>query len=207
MFTGIVEEVGTVRALRRGAPGAVLEVDCATVVADAAVGDSISVNGCCLTVTALPPAGGFVAALMGETLDRTALGRLGPGSPVNLERALRADGRLGGHLVQGHVDAVGEVVAVEPRDGWTVLRCTLPAALAPYVVEKGSIAVDGTSLTVMAVADGTFAVGLIPHTLSATVLGRRTAGDAVNLETDVVAKYVARLLAGDTASPYTPGKD
>ncbi|MDP9405794.1 MAG: riboflavin synthase, partial [Actinomycetota bacterium] len=201
-----VEEVGTVTALRRRAPGAVIEVACATVVADAAVGDSISVNGCCLTVTALP-AGGFAAELMGETLDRTALGRLPPGAPVNLERALRADARLGGHLVQGHVDGVGEVVAAEPRDGWTLLRCTLPPALDPYVVEKGSIAVDGTSLTVMAVGDGTFTVGLIPHTMAATVLGRRGPGDAVNLETDVVAKYVARLLAGGTTSPYASGRD
>ena len=209
MFTGIVEEVGTVAALERRGGVARLEVDCATVVADAAVGDSISVNGCCLTVTRRRERG-FASDLMGETLARTALGDLRPGDPVNLERAVRADGRLGGHLVQGHVDAVAEVTAVEPQvadaddpaQQWTVMRFTLPGAVAPYVVEKGSIAVDGTSLTVMAVDEDGFAVGLIPHTLAATVHGRRRPGDRVNLEADVVAKYVERLVQAGAATPY-----
>ena len=195
MFTGIVEEVGTIRALERGDGTAVLSVACSTVVSDARLGDSISVNGCCLTVTTLPDDGGFTADLMGETIERTALAQLAAGSPVNLERALRADGRLGGHMVQGHVDGVAEVLAVEPEDGWTVLRFSLPSELAPYLVAKGSITVDGTSLTVMAADEATFSVGLIPHTLGATTLGTLRAGDRVNLEADVIAKYVERMLA------------
>lgn len=194
MFTGIVEEVGAVRSVERRTEGAVLAVDAATVLEGTRDGDSVSVNGVCLTVTARY-AGGFTVELMGETLDRTGLGDLVPGAPVNLERALRADGRLGGHMVQGHVDAVSEVLAVEPRADWTVLRIALPPALARYVVEKGSISVDGTSLTVMTVGDGTFAVGLIPHTLAATTFGSRRAGDRVNLEVDIIAKYVERMLA------------
>jgi riboflavin synthase len=201
MFTGIIEEVGTVRAVERGAGGAHLEVACAAVLEGTAVGDSISVNGCCLTVTTLP-GDGFTAALMGETLDRTALGALHPGAPVNLERALRADGRLGGHLVQGHVDGVARVLDVDPQAEWTRIRFELPPTLAPYVVTKGSITVDGTSLTVMAVEADAFDVGLIPHTLANTVLGRRRPGDRVNLEADVIAKYVERLLAGGADTGY-----
>lgn len=201
MFTGIVEELGTVRALVAGGT-ARLEVGCATVRQGLAVGDSVSVNGCCVTVTALPD-GAFTADLMGETLERTALGGLAPGDRVNLERAMRADARLGGHLVQGHVDAVAEVTTVEPRGEWTVMELSLPEALAPYVVAKGSITVDGASLTVMAVSNGTIQVGLIPHTLAVTVLGRRRPGDRVNLEVDIVAKYVERLLASGAPSPYS----
>jgi riboflavin synthase len=220
MFTGIVEELGTVAAVQRRPGGAVLAVACESVVADARVGDSISVNGVCLTVTTLtltplasappapggegPPPRGFTADLMGETLDRTALGGLAPGTPVNLERALRADSRLGGHLVQGHVDGVTEVLAVEAHPSWTTMRFRLPPALSPYLVEKGSITVDGTSLTVLAVDATTFAVGLIPHTLAVTVLGSRRPGDRVNLEVDVVAKYVERMLRGGVPSPYIP---
>ncbi|HWB70723.1 MAG TPA: riboflavin synthase [Egibacteraceae bacterium] len=199
MFTGIVEELGAVGRLELGGPGAVLTIACATVVGDTRPGDSISVNGCCLTATEVS-AEGFAADLMGETLVRTALGTLRAGDPVNLERSLRADGRLGGHLVQGHVDAVAEVVAVEPLGQWTVMTFTQPDGVAPYLVEKGSIAVDGTSLTVMAVDAGTFQVGLIPHTLAGTVLGRRRVGDLVNLEADVVAKYVERLLRSGPVS-------
>ena len=216
MFTGIVEEIGTVRSVGTGGDSARLAVDCAVVVADAAVGDSISVSGCCLTVTDRTD-DGFVADLMGETLARTALGDLQAGDAVNLERSLRADGRLGGHLVQGHVDAVATVIEVsdEPgasgaqapgRAGWTMMRFALPASIAPLVAEKGSIAVDGTSLTVLAVDDRSFAVGLIPHTLDVTVLGRRRVGDRVNVEADVVAKHVARLLNATRplhrATPY-----
>ncbi|MDQ3343087.1 MAG: riboflavin synthase [Actinomycetota bacterium] len=202
MFTGIVEELGTVAAVERSAGAGVLTVACSTVVAGARVGDSISVNGCCLTITRLESTPGFRCDLMGETLSRTALGALMPGAPVNLERALRADSRLGGHLVQGHVDGVGEVLAVEAREQWTTMRVSLPAALAPYVVDKGSITIDGTSLTVTATEQDAFSVGLIPHTLAVTVLGQRRMGDAVNLEVDIIAKYVERLLRGGGASVY-----
>ena len=201
MFTGIVEELGRVVALEDKDGTARLQVACRTVVEDAGVGDSINTNGCCLTVTTLPE-GGFTTDMMGETLARTGLGRLRAGDPVNLERALRADGRLGGHLVSGHVDATSQVTAVEDRGTWTVMRFSLPEAVSSYVVEKGSITVDGTSLTVMEVAPDTFAVGLIPHTLAVTVLGSRKVGDVVNLEVDMIAKYVERLLTRGVATPY-----
>ena len=203
MFTGIVEEVGTVADLRPGGPGAALDVACATVTTDADLGDSISVNGCCLTVTALSDTG-FTTELMGETLGRTSLGALRPGDQVNLERALRVDDRLGGHLVQGHVDGVGTVEALTDRGAWAVMTVTLPEPLRRYVVDKGSITVEGTSLTVMEVHDSAFSVGLIPHTMAATTLGRRVPGDPVNLEVDVVAKYVERMLRGEGTSPYSP---
>lgn len=202
MFTGIVEEVGTVRAVERRAGSARLHVSCSSVLEGTRLGDSITVNGVCLTATELPGLG-FVADLMGQTLDRTALGDLGEGSPVNLERALRADARLGGHLVQGHVDAVAEIVAVAEHQDWTTVRVALPEGLAPYVVAKGSIAVDGTSLTVSAVGTDWFEVGLIPHTLAVTTHGTRRAGDRVNLEVDVIAKYVERMLRAGASTPYS----
>jgi riboflavin synthase len=212
VFTGIVTELGRVQAVRRRAPGAALHVACRTVVEDARVGDSIAVNGVCLTVTELAADGeGFVAEAMGETLARSALGRLAAGDPVNLEPALRADARLGGHLVQGHVDATAEVLAVDAQSGeveggadqsWTVLTIALPIAITPYVVEKGSITVDGVSLTVMRVDDTAFAIGLIPHTLGVTTLGTRAVGDLVNLEVDVIAKYVERMLRAGIRTPY-----
>lgn len=206
MFTGIVEEVGEVVAVEPRAPASV-RVACRTVVADAAVGDSISVAGCCLTITSLHAdadgaASGFTADLMGETLARTSLGDRRPGDAVNLERALRADARLGGHLVQGHVDAVTEVVAVQPQGEWTLVSLSLPAAAAPYVAEKGSVAVEGVSLTVVDVTGDVFTVGLIPHTQAVTSLGRLAAGHRGNLEVDMVAKYVERLLAARTPTPY-----
>ena len=195
MFTGIVEEVGRLRGLRRDNGSAVLDIDCTVVVSDARLGDSISVNGVCLTVTSLPERGGFTADLMGETLARTSLGAMSEGDAVNLERALAVGGRLGGHLVQGHVDGVGTVAAVEPQEHWTVLRVSLPVDLRRYLVAKGSITVDGTSLTVMEVGPAHFAVGLIPHTMDATSLRDRRPGDPVNLEVDVIAKYVEQMLA------------
>lgn len=194
MFTGIVEELGTVAAIEAAAGSARLEVSCEVVTADAAVGDSISVNGCCVTVTELTEQG-FTADLMGETLTRTALGEARAGSAVNLERALRLDDRLGGHLVQGHVDGVARVRAVEPQGEWTTMSLDLPGALAPFVAEKGSITLDGVSLTVTGADGGGFAVGLIPHTLSVTTLGQRAPGDGVNVEVDVLARYVARLMS------------
>jgi riboflavin synthase len=204
MFTGIVETVGSVAELAAGPAGARIVV-AHDLDGDLRIGDSVSVNGCCVTVTHLGDQG-FAADLMGETLQRTALGALTAGAPVNLERALTAGSRFGGHIVQGHVDGVGTVTACTPHDAWTVMAVTAPGRLAPYLVEKGSVAVDGTSLTVIGVRpDGgevVFEVGLIPHTLAVTVLGRRRPGDAVNLEVDVVAKYVERLLSAGVATPY-----
>jgi riboflavin synthase len=207
MFTGIVETMGSVVEVAPAPAGARIIVD-HDLDGGLTIGDSVSVNGCCVTVTDL--AGGrFAADLMGETLQRTALGSLAAGAMVNLERSLAADGRFGGHIVQGHVDGVGTVMARTAHDAWAVMAVSTPGRLAPYLVEKGSVTVDGTSLTVMSVRpdgdDVVFEVGLIPHTLAVTVLGRRREGDAVNLEVDVLAKYVERLLAGGVATPYASG--
>lgn len=194
MFTGIVEELGeVVRLTGADTDAAVLTVRAPLVTSDARHGDSIAVNGVCLTVVDTVD-GAFTADVMGETLRRSSLAALQPGSPVNLERAAALGSRLGGHLVQGHVDGVGRVIAREPARDWEVVRFSLPAELSRYVVEKGSITVDGVSLTVMEVTDDTFAVGLIPTTLKLTVLGQKAIGDPVNLEVDVLAKYVERLL-------------
>jgi riboflavin synthase len=197
MFTGIVEEVGTVTALDLAADGADarLTVRGPLVVSDARHGDSIAVAGVCLTVAELPGDGGFVADVMPETLRRTALGDLVPGSRVNLERAVRADARLGGHVVQGHVDGVGTVRRRTPGPRWDEVEVALDPALARYVAEKGSVAVAGVSLTVTAVGPDWFGVSLIPTTLAATTLGEAAPGTRVNLEVDVLAKYVERLLA------------
>jgi len=194
MFTGIVEELGEVVYLTdAGGDSAVLAVRGPVVTSDARHGDSISVNGVCLTV--IDNVGGvFTADVMGETLRRSSLGVLAAGGQVNLERAATVGSRLGGHLVQGHVDGVGRIVAREPADAWEVLRFSLPPELARYVVEKGSITVDGVSLTVMEVTADTFSVGLIPTTLKLTVLGTKQTGDPVNLEVDVIAKYVEKML-------------
>ena len=194
MFTGIVEELGEVVHLTdAGGDSAVLAVRGPVVTSDARHGDSISVNGVCLTVIDNVD-GVFTADVMGESLRRSSLGVLTAGSQVNLERAATVGSRLGGHLVQGHVDGVGRVVAREPADEWEVLRFSLPADLGRYVVEKGSITVDGVSLTVMAVDDETFSVGMIPTTSKLTVLGAKNVGDPVNLEVDVIAKYVEKML-------------
>jgi riboflavin synthase len=194
MFTGIVEELGEVTSLiDAGGDSAVIAVRGPLVTSDARHGDSISVNGVCLTVIDNEN-GVFTADVMGETLRRSSLGALRAGSQVNLERAALAGSRLGGHLVQGHVDGVGRLESREPAGEWEVLRFSLPAENQKYVVEKGSITVDGVSLTVMAVDDESFSVGLIPTTLKMTVLGSKTAGDPVNLEVDVIAKYVEKML-------------
>ena len=194
MFTGIVEELGeVVRLTDSGGDSAVLAVRGPVVTSDARHGDSISVNGVCLTVIDNVD-GVFTADVMGETLRRSSLGALRVGAEVNLERAATVGSRLGGHLVQGHVDGVATILSREPADQWEVLRFSLPADLAKYVVEKGSITVDGVSLTVMAVDDESFSVGLIPTTLKLTVLGAKSAGDPVNLEVDVIAKYVEKML-------------
>ena len=195
MFTGIVEERGTV--LEAGAFR--LVVRCRTVVSDSEIGASVAVNGVCLTVVARGPED-LAFDLSEETLARSTLGRLRPGDPVNLERPVTLSARLGGHLVQGHVDGVGEVAAIERDDqGGAVVTTRVPEGLLRYTVEKGSIAVDGVSLTVAALAGDGIRVALIPHTLAVTTLGTVVPGDLVNLEMDVIAKYVERLMADDTA--------
>jgi riboflavin synthase len=195
MFTGIVEEFGQVAALEGGR----LRVAASKVLDGAHVGDSIAVDGCCLTVTQLG-GGWWEADLSDETLRRTSLGGLRPGDDVNLERPVRLQDRLGGHIVQGHVDGVGEVVRPAPD-----LQVRMPRELLRYVVEKGSVAVDGVSLTVVDVLDDGFTVALIPHTCEVTTLGQRRPGDAVNLEVDVTVKYVERLLTWQDGTVPPPG--
>jgi len=195
VFTGIVEELGRIRAIDRREGGARIEIAAETVVEDARVGDSIAVNGCCLTVVERGD-GWWAADAVIETLDRTALGILEIDEPVNLERPLRLTDHLGGHLVQGHVDAVGHVTARTPlADGSTIFTFTATNDVLRYVVAKGSVAVDGISLTVAARGDESFDVAVIPHTLAVTTLGHKDKGAAVNLEADLIAKYVERLLA------------
>jgi riboflavin synthase len=212
VFTGIVEEVGTVVVREEQSDAAVLRIRAHRVLEGVALGDSIAVNGVCLTVTGIEPEGGDGVAVwstdvMAETLTRSSLGGAVAGQPVNLERAVTPHTRLGGHLMQGHVDGVGHIVARSPGEHWEVVRISLPSGLARYVVEKGSIAVDGVSLTVSAVSDvpgpdahpdsdAWFEVSLIPTTLRETTLGARAPGEPVNLEVDVIAKYVERLLGG-----------
>ena len=208
MFTGIVEELGRVVRLETVEDCARLTVEAPTVTQDASLGDSISVNGCCLTVAAMHGST-FTADLMAETLTRTTLGSQAPGDPVNLERALRATDRLGGHIVQGHVDATAEVLDRSHGEHWDLLRVGLPREIARYVAVKGSVALDGVSLTVVDVEDAqhdapdasptpgagaSLSVGLIPETLRRTTLGTRRPGERVNLEVDVMAKYAERLL-------------
>jgi riboflavin synthase len=198
MFTGIVEEIGEVTVVREDADVVLFTVRGRTVTADTRHGDSIAVNGVCLTV--VDPGGStdgtFTVELMPETLKRSSLGAVVPGARVNLERAVPVGGRLGGHIVQGHVDGVATLLSRTPGERTDELRFSLAPDLARYVVEKGSITVDGVSLTVAAVTSDTFTVALIPTTLSHTTLGIRQPGDTVNLEVDVVAKYVERLTAG-----------
>lgn len=193
MFTGIVEELGTIQHIARGQHSAVLTIQAKTVLEHTKLGDSIAVNGICLTVTQLH-ADRFSADVMHETLNRSALAQLSVGSPVNLERAMAADGRFGGHIVAGHVDGVGRISHIRRDDNaiWYTIQ-TQPALLR-YVVEKGSIAIDGISLTVARVETDRFAVSVIPHTAAVTLLGLRRTGDRVNLESDLVGKYVERLL-------------
>ncbi len=190
MFTGIVEEVGQVASLSDYR----LVVRAATVLEDAHVGDSISVNGACLTVVEFD-AGSFAVDLAPETLRRTSLGQVGPGSAVNLERALAAHDRMGGHIVQGHVDSTGDITAITPEADCFILEIESPASLVPYIVEKGFIAVDGISLTVVQSAELRFTISVIPFTMQHTNLRERVVGDKVNLEADILAKYVESLLA------------
>lgn len=193
MFTGIVEDLGEVEAVEHLGDFARVHVRSATITEDAKPGDSIAVNGVCLTVTTLL-AQGFTADVMGETLARSSLAGIARGTRVNLERSVRMADRLGGHLVQGHVDGTGAVISRDPQEHWEVVRVSLPDSLARYVVHKGSIAVDGVSLTVSALDAPWFEVSLIPETLKRTTLGFRQPGELVNLEVDVMAKYVEKLL-------------
>ncbi|MDP3949543.1 riboflavin synthase [Microbacterium sp.] len=199
MFTGIIEEIGEITAIAPAGDGWRLTVRAPKAAHDAVHGESIAVSGVCLTVVGSTP-DTFDADVMKQTLDVSALATASVGTRVNIEKAMPVGARLGGHIVQGHVDGVGEVVDVRPGAQWSVLRVSLPAELAPLVVDKGSISVDGTSLTVSAVSDPSaaaawFEISLIPETLAATTLGSRAIGDRVNLETDILARHVERLLA------------
>jgi riboflavin synthase len=198
MFTGIVEDLGEVREVEQLGDFARLHILSSVVTADARLGDSICVNGVCLTVTSLlgSPPTGFTADVMGETLARSSLKEFAPGARVNLERSVRLQDRLGGHLVQGHTDGTATVVSRDPQEQWEVVRLSLPADLARYVVYKGSVTVDGVSLTVSQLAGDWFEVSLIPETLKRTTLGFKQPGDHVNLEADVIAKYVEKLTGG-----------
>ncbi len=193
MFTGIVEEVGTVREIRKGQTSSFIEIQAKTVLSDVHLGDSIAVNGVCLTVTEFS-ADSFRADVMNETLNRSSLGSLRSGSHVNLERAMPANGRFGGHIVSGHIDGTGVITDIR-RDGisvWYTIGTT--AAVMRYIVEKGSVAIDGISLTVAKVTDSSFSVSIIPHTAEQTVLSYKKTGDTVNLENDIIGKYVEKMM-------------
>lgn len=193
MFTGIIEEVGTIRSVAKGSKSAVLTVEASKVLEGSKVGDSIAVNGVCLTVTAMT-ARQFTADVMAETLRRSSLGSLTRAGKVNLERAMPADGRFGGHIVSGHIDGTGTILSLTPEDNAVWVRIQAEKEVLKYIVEKGSVAIDGISLTVADVTETDFAVSVIPHTGSETTLLSKMAGDIVNLENDVIGKYVDKLL-------------
>ncbi len=202
MFTGIIEEVGTVRGVVSGSKAGQIEINAVKVLQGTKIGDSIAVNGVCLTVTRLK-ADGFTADVMPETLRRTNLGALKSGSPVDLERAMAADGRFGGHIVSGHIDGVGTIVSMDREENAVWVKITTSPEILGLIMEKGSITIDGISLTVAKLGKNDFQVSIIPHTASETILLRKKAGDKVNLENDIVGKYVKRLLEGNKASnPY-----
>ncbi|NYD58867.1 riboflavin synthase [Nocardioides marinisabuli] len=206
MFTGIVEELGTVAAIDDLTDAIRLTITASEVLEGTGLGDSIAVNGCCLTVVSTDGAA-WTADVMKESLDKTSLGGLRAGDPVNLERAVTAEKRLGGHIVQGHVDGVGEVLRREPSEHWEVVEISLPPALARYLVDKGSITVDGVSLTVVEAGPASFTISLIPETLARTTLGRREPGARVNLEVDILAKHVEKLLAAQLSSGQQKEQD
>ena len=204
MFTGIVEELGTVAAVEDQGDAVRITIAATTVLEDASLGDSVSVNGCCLTVATLSTTDrptSFTADVMRETLDKTAVGDLSTGDRVNLERAVTPTTRLGGHIVQGHVDGTGAVRRRTPSEHWELVELEAPASLLRYLVPKGSVTVDGISLTVVDVLADGFTVSLIPETLARTTLGFRQPGDRVNLEADIIAKHVERLLQSRQARP------
>ena len=195
MFTGIIEEIGTVDAIRKGARSAVLVIRGNKIFSDLKIGDSVATNGVCLTATEITGKT-FSADVMNETLSRSTLGKLRPGSPVNLERAMAADGRFGGHMVAGHVDGTGKILHIRRDDNaiWYKVRTT--SGIMRYIIEKGSIAIDGISLTVAKTEPEAFSVSVIPHTAANTILTQKKVGDTVNLENDCVGKYVEKLLSG-----------
>ena len=199
MFTGIVEEIGHVRQITRQGEFQRMQISAQRVLEDVKMGDSINVDGVCQTVVHFD-AQSFSVETVSETLSRTTLGQFQSGRPVNLERALCPGDRLGGHIVQGHVDGVGHVGSVQERQNEWRIQITVPSTLQRYIAEKGSIAIDGTSLTVADLSDGGFTISVIPHTFDYTILSQRRVGDAVNLEVDVLARYIERLLAGDAGS-------
>lgn len=203
MFTGIVEEVGTIASIRKGAHSCVLTVKAGKVLSDVQEGDSIATNGVCLTVTSFTR-DTFCADVMHETLNRSSLGYLRPGSAVNLERAMQMGGRFGGHIVSGHIDGMGTITNIKEDDNAVWFTVSAPQALLHYVVEKGSIAIDGISLTVASVSEDSFSVSVIPHTRANTALAGKHVGDAVNLENDCIGKYVEKLLFA--SSPETAPK-
>lgn len=194
MFTGIIEEIGTVRRIEHGAKGARLTIQAKTVLEDTRIGDSIATNGVCLTVVSMT-SDSFSADVMAESLRRSSLGTLQGGSPVNLERAMAANGRFGGHIVSGHIDGTGTIASQKREDNAVWVKIKTPAPLLRYIVEKGSIAIDGVSLTVAAVTDTDFSVSIIPHTGAQTILLGKKPGESVNLECDVIGKYVEKLTA------------
>lgn len=194
MFTGIIEEIGTVRRIEHGAKGARLTIQAKTVLEDTRIGDSIATNGVCLTVVSMT-GDSFSADVMAESLRRSSLGTLQGGSPVNLERAMAANGRFGGHIVSGHIDGTGTIASQKREDNAVWVKIKTPAPLLRYIVEKGSIAIDGVSLTVAAVMDTDFSVSIIPHTGAQTILLGKKPGEPVNLECDVIGKYVEKLTA------------
>ncbi|MDO4517288.1 MAG: riboflavin synthase [Bacillota bacterium] len=203
MFTGIVEEMGIIKSIRKGASSAVLEIQAQVVLEDVHIGDSIAVNGVCLTATTFTPTT-FTADVMHETLNRSSLANLRPGSRVNLERAMAANGRFGGHIVAGHVDGVGTVLQTRKDDNAIWYTIGAGPEVLRYVVEKGSITIDGISLTVAKVTDTDFSISAIPHTVAVTVLQDRKPGDTVNLETDIIGKYVEKLLTPQAQPTQKP---
>ena len=204
MFTGIVEEIGTIRVVRRGAHSAVLSIGAEVVLADLKLGDSVAVNGVCLTVTD-KDSGGFTADVMHETLNRSSRGALVPGSRVNLERAMAANSRFGGHIVSGHIDGTGTITALRKDDNAVWYTIQVAPSLLRYMVEKGSVAIDGISLTVARVETDRFSVSVIPYTASVTILGRKRPEDIVNLEADIIGKYVEKLLQPRAEQPRSGG--
>lgn len=199
MFTGIVEELGKVRSVSLSGNSGTISVKAKKVLENTRIGDSIAVNGVCLTVTSLQP-DGFTADIMAETVRRSSLGKCGPGDPVNLERAMAADGRFGGHIVAGHIDGTGTVVSLKKEENAVWITINAPSEILKYIIEKGSIAIDGVSLTVAYVDDSCFKVSIIPHTAKETILLTKQPGDIVNLENDLVGKYVEKLLFFDQRS-------
>jgi riboflavin synthase len=206
MFTGIVEELGSIAGIKEQGDAIRLTVRASTVLDGTVLGDSIAVNGCCLTVVSTDE-DTWTADVMQETLDKTSLLGAAPGDPVNLERAVTVDKRLGGHIVQGHVDGVGEVLRRTPSEHWEVVEISVAPDFGRYLVDKGSITVDGVSLTVVEAGDASFTVSLIPETLARTTLGTRQPGDRVNLEFDVIAKHVEKLLAAGYLDRFDRAKD